>query len=428
MRQIWTALLLSTLLTGPAFAAPLAVVQQASRTTTGTQDFTSAGFGTPVAAMCAVGINTTLGTAAAHTGVGIGFTDGTRNVSIYQLAEDAVTTTNTRRRGNTSDILHVVNNTNTVVMRIQFSSWITDGVRLNYSVAPASAYRIACTLFGGEVAQAYADSASTPATIDTGTDVTAPGFQPDVVLVINNDSQAFNDVSTNNLGMSFGFAVRNSGGNPHPQMNQSWIDITGVTTTNIQGRTSNAFAGRVGNGGTDIEIQDFDGSGFTAMTRTVGAATTFGYLALRLNGISAKALSFASPTSTGNSAVTGTGFTPMGAILGIASATSVNTTYSDGNGEAWGLAMLTSGTQWCLGASSDDGVTTSNTETVTNSAPVCLRKDGAAQLAATFSSFDSDGLTLNYGTVDASARRVIGLFFQDPTASSAVRRRVMILP
>jgi len=423
MRSGAQILLAWCVLSGPALAAPLAVVQQPSRTTPGTQDFTSAGFGQPVAAMCAVGLNTTLGTAAAHTGVGIGFTDGTRNVSLYQRAEDAVTTTNTRRRGNATDVLHVVDNTNTVVMRVQFSSWITDGVRLNYSVAPGSAYRVACTLFGGPIAQAYAGVASTPSAINTGTPVTAPAFRPDVVLVINNDAQAFNDISASNLGMSFGFAVRNAAGNPHPQMNVSWIDINGVTTTNIQGRTGDAFAGRVGNGGTEIELQDFTASGFTAMTRTVGAATTFGYLALQLSGISAKALSFDSPTAIGNDSITGVGFRPMGALLGMSFAPAVNQTYSDGNGEAFGLSMLTSGAQWCLGVSSDDAVTTSNTETVTHSAPVCLRKDGAAQLSATFASFDSDGFTLNYSAVDASARRMIGLFFQEAATGSVGRLR-----
>lgn len=415
--MIWILLCLLVFGWSEAGASPMAVVQQASRTTTGTQDFTSSGFGTPVGVLCAVGINTTLNTQVDHVGVGIGFTDGTRHASIYQRSQDAQTTTVTRRRGNTVDVLHVVDNSNTVVMRVQFSAWITDGVRLNYSVAPASAYRVSCTLFGGEVAQAYVGSETTPATIDTGTDVTAPGFQPDVVFVINNDSQAFNDISTTNLGMSFGFAVRNAAGNPHPQMNQSWIDINGVTTTNVQGRTGDAFAGRVGNGSTQIELQDFDSSGFTAMTRTVGAATTFGYLALRLNGVSAKVLSFDSPTATGNDAITGVGFKPAGAIFSFSSATGVNTTYSDGDAEAWGMSMLTSTAQWCLGANSDDAVTTSNSDTITNSAPVCLRKDGAVEYAASFTSFDTDGFTLNYGTVDASARQLIGLFLSEPSST-----------
>lgn len=423
MRMIALVLIAWCVLSGPVLAAPMAVVQQASRTTTGTQDFTSSGFGTPVAAMCVVGINTTLGTAADHVGVGIGFTDGIRNVSVYQRSQDNVTTTVTRRRGNTADLLHVVDNTNTVVMRVQFSAWITDGVRLNYSVAPGSAYRVACTLFGGPIVQAYAGAASTPSAIDTGTPITAPAFQPDVVLVTNNDAQAFNDISASNLGMSFGFAVRNAAGNPHPQMNVSWIDINGVTTTNIQGRTGDAFAGRVGNGGTQIELQDFTASGFTAMTRTVGAATTFGYLALKLSGISAKALSFNSPTASGNDSITGVGFRPMGAILGMSFAPAVNQTYSDGNGEVFGLSMLTSGAQWCLGVSADDAVTTANVDTITHSAPVCLRKDGATALAATLTSFDGDGFTMNYGTADASPRRLIGLFFQEAATGSVGRLR-----
>lgn len=425
MRWI-TAALSICLFTSQAYAAPMAVVEQAARTTSGTQDFTATGFGTPVGVMCVATVNTTLGTAVDHAQFSVGFTDGTRNVSIYQRSQDAQTTTVTRRRGNTADVLHIVDHTNTVVMRVQFSAWITDGVRLNYSVAPASAYRVACTLFGGsEVAQAYADTAATPGVIDTGTDVTAPGFQPDVVLVLNLDSQAFNDISTNNIGMSVGFATRNAGGNPHPQMNLSWIDINGVTTTNVQGRTSNAFAGRVGNGGTQIELQDFDSSGFTAMTRTVAAATTFGYLALRLNGVSAKVLSFDSPTANGNDAITGVGFRPTGAIISYGSALAVNTTYADGDAEAWGLGMFTATTRWCMSVFSDDAVTTTDSQSVSDTAAVCSRKDAAAFLSASFTSFDSDGFTLNYSTSNASARQLIGLFFQSAGSSAfgPLRRR-----
>ena len=76
--MIYTILLVLILFASPSLAAEVVVVQQAARTTTGTQDFTSSGFGTPKAAMCMVGFGATNGTSVSHGVFSIGFTDGTR--------------------------------------------------------------------------------------------------------------------------------------------------------------------------------------------------------------------------------------------------------------------------------------------------------------------------------------------------------------
>lgn len=65
----------------------IAQVQQAAPTSTGTQDYTVSGFGTPKAALFIVTKATTNGTAADEFVLGFGATDGTRTWSIGAESE-----------------------------------------------------------------------------------------------------------------------------------------------------------------------------------------------------------------------------------------------------------------------------------------------------------------------------------------------------
>ena len=401
------------------YAADVAVVQQAGRTTVGTADFTSTGFGTPVAAMCMSSYGVSNGTSVAGVGFTIGFTDGTRQNTAFVRAKDGVTTTVTGQRADTTDILYYADQDGTTTGRVQFSAWITDGVRLNWSVAPASAYQVSCTLFGGSgVTNAYVNTVATPGTVDTSTTVNTVGFQPDVVIGVISGDGTYNDSNQSQGDISVGYAINGSS-----QKGMSWLDVTGLTTTSIVERNLSNRIGRSSNGTQQVEIQNFTSSGFDATTRTTGTAATLGYLALKLNGISATGLAIDSPTATGSQAITSITGTPQWGMLIAGGVQSIDSNVTTTDAESFGVSSFTSAAQSCFGISSDDGVGTSNADTVADAKPICLIKDNAAFYDASFTSFSSGTATFNYGTADGTTRKWTGLFLSASSGTGGAARR-----
>lgn len=413
--------LLTVFIASPASAVDVAVVQQAGRTTVGTADFTSTGFGTPVAVMCMSSYGVSNGTSVAGVGFTIGFTDGTRQNTAFVRAKDGVTTTLTGRRADTTDILYYADQDGTTTGRVQFSAWITDGVRLNWSVAPASAYQVSCTLFGGSgVTNAYVNTVATPGTADTSTTVNTVGFQPDVVIGVISGDGTYNDSNQSQGDISVGYAINGSS-----QKGMSWLDVTGLTTTSIVERNLSNRIGRSSNGTQQVEIQNFTSSGFDATTRTTGAAATLGYLALKFNGLSATGLAVTSPTATGSRSISSITGTPQWGMLIAGGVQSIDSTVTTTDAESFGVSSFTSAAQSCFGISSDDAAGTTNADTVADAKPICLIKDNAAFYDASFTSFGSGTATFNYGTANGTARQWTGLFISEATsaATSTTRRR-----
>jgi hypothetical protein len=363
------------------------------------------------------------GTSVTHVGFTIGFSDGTRQNTAFARSKDGVATTVTGRRADTTDILYYADQDGTTIGRVQFSAWITDGVRLNWSVAPASAYQVSCTLFGGTgVTNAYVNTVATPSTVDTSTTVNTVGFQPDVIIGAISGDGTYNDTNQAQGDISVGFATSTA------QKAMSWVDVNSVTTTSVVERTLSNRIGRSSNGTQQVEIQNFTSSGFDATTRTTGTAATVGYLALKFSGISPTILAIDSPTATGSQAITGITGTPQWGMLAGGSIQTVDSTITTTDAEAFGVSTFTSAAQSCFGISSDDGVATSNADTVADAKPICLIKDNAAFHTATFTSFSSGTATFNYSTANGTTRKWVGLFLSDsgasPSSFGPLRRRV----
>lgn len=396
-------------------AAEFAVVELDSRTTTGTQDFTSTGFGTPVAVLCMASRAATNGTAVNGAGFSVGASDGTRQWFASYRSETASNPTATGRRAGTVAILQL-STSGGITMEVAFSAWITDGVRLNYVTAPGSSVKVACTLIGGAgIAQAYVGTAASPGTVDTGTDVTAPNFQPDVVIGAVSDTSTFVNTNTAQGILSLGYAVRSASGNPHPQRCISILDVNAVTPSQLATYVSGNRIGRAPNTGfTMLEVQDFDAQGFTLMTRTFSQALTMGYLALRLTGgLVASVDTLISGDATGVQTFPGLGLTPQFALLGLSANTAVDTNEPDDNGEVFGAAMVTTGAQYVASTWSNDAAAASSTESFIDAKPLALRRNGALFARATFSSFGAGSMLLNFDSAPAS-RTWIGLFIGSP--------------
>ena len=124
-----------------------------------------------------------------------------------------------------------------------------------------------------------------------------------------------------------------------------------------------------------------------------------------------------SPTSTGNDSVTGTGFQPEALLSSLIYAATVDAAHSD--------------MSFCSGASdatqdsahsmeSEDAQGTSDTSSYSDAKIINLRdENGAEDVTATVSSFDSDGFTRNYTAVNVAARKGWDLALAEVSAGSA---------
>lgn len=391
-----------------------AIVKQAARTTTGTQDYTSSGFGTPVGALFFVTYGTANGTVVAHAHYGVGATDMTRSISGAALSEDAQAAADNFGIGDADDCLTILSTTGTVIGLARFSATVTDGVRINWTTAPGSGYLVTCVLFGGSgVTNAYASTMSVSATLDAETAVNI-GFQPDVVFVWSCIVSSWNGTSASqqagNGCLSFGVAVNDGSAT---QRSLTMRDTPTVSPTQSQNVFSDAYAFRYPvSGQVAVEIGNFVSTGFSNWRRlqATSSAKTMGFLALKFNALGVNLMTVDSPTGTGSYSITGAGFTPQFALMINSGLTAVNTiTATAGEADYFGVGLVDAdGVASSVGYYVQDNVSTTNTESVTNTTPVSL-SDGSAGAfqAETFTAYTSDGMTLNAGTVSTARKRAV---------------------
>lgn len=400
-----------------------AIVQQAALTgSPGTQDFTASGVGTPVGVIFFLTSGLTNGTVANHALLGMGATDGTRNISICTASKDGIAlgTTAARRRAFSDACLSLINEDGTLVIKAAFDSWITNGVRINYTNV-SSAFLVTCIfLYGPEITALRADVVNTPATIDTATTVSSLSAAPTFLITLSPTAAAtFGGGLITNAQLAIGI-VQNTGSDPPPQFGNCWSDAHAVSTTSVTHSSESALVARDMNPSTgrNVEIREFSATGFKAYTRSLAGATAVGFIAVTMSGLAAKAMSFDSPTGAGAQSITGiTGQTPQFALLLMNSATAYDTRDTSGNAEVFAVSVVTADAQYCHAITSDDGVTTTtNAEAVAHNQPVFLQKDGATFMSATFTSFGSEQLNWNFSTANGTARKWAGLFIQAPAS------------
>ena len=165
-----------------------------------------------------------------------------------------------------------------------------------------------------------------------------------------------------------------------------------------------------GTTGGAIQLKGFSSTGFSATTRIAASAYSTAYLAVKFpSGVGHWVGMVNSPASTGSSPVTGTGGKPsfIFQLQNLDTVTNVNqTNYQAG---AFGMGSFTSSSQSSICGSDQDNVSPTVTHSLADSKPVNLLKaDGTTNsaFAATFTSMDNDGYTLNYSAVyNANVRK-----------------------
>jgi hypothetical protein len=347
----------------------------------------------------------------------VGMTDGTTQFCMASGTEHNQATSDVGRRG-FSDMdavlaSHDAQSNQIVDGEASHVSLDADGFTINITndfTDPANPI-VHYIAFGGAGLSVDVNTVDLADAIDTAVDVTAPGFEPDVVITSYIGYFLDVDADTNNDDHSFslGWAVNPARQATNNQYSMMVASQDNVSPSNSISRFDDTRAGtsfRDGSIDAGYEIGSFDASGFSVTTRLAGATTneTMGYLALKL-GSDPKVYSTArtARTTIGDDVESGAGFQPNFLFgVGSAAVTAANT-----NTAGCSMAIgFTDGTNtYALMQHDQDAVTLTNTHNrVTNSQFMSANAHGGAiDWEATFSSFDASGWTINYGDAATAA-------------------------
>lgn len=221
----------------------------------------------------------------------------------------------------------------------------------------------------------------------TGTiETTGIGFIPVVVLFLYGDTLAWRN--------GFGVGISST-----EQWAGASTTIAGVSPTeNDKGfSASSCILVSAGDGTLDgaaeFVTSSAAGNGSFAINVTTAASASVDvyYIAIGGDDITANAGTFNSPTSTGNQAITGVGFTPRLVLLSNSLA---STSGPFQTGSAMMLGAATGASQWVASYEGSNLATPSVEDRYYNTDRVLAPTDGTS--SAAFVSNDSDGFTINY--------------------------------
>jgi hypothetical protein len=392
-------------------------------TPTYTQDFTVPGWSMAAAnikaAMFIVSRATTDGVPTDHAILSVGITDGGRSFAFGASAQHGVDTSVRYRVRSQTRCIWILDLGATSDAHATFNSWIDDGVRINWTDAPSSAWIVTCILFAGTDLSAYVGD-WVPATTAIGVETTvtvSPAFPVDQLIVLSGSGTTYGDSTwVTPKHISMGFADRST---PIVQGGIFAIYPTNATASTGSLTVSNLYAARVASTSVQ-EIIEFTASGFRAKSTLAGVNVRFAYLALGYAGAvshSVKMVSSPGFVEVPADIVTATTFKPQFVLQMPLSAYLLNTALTAGEGTAapgcgvFGLAAFNVTESVSHFVSDDNAADPMNTESYTNNALVVRSDTGITLCEASLGSFDDTGYTLNYTTVNLNSG----------TASSIIR-------
>ena len=395
---------------------PIKQTRVALNTTTGTQDITISGIGTPKAAMVILQNASTDDTNTANATACIGFTDGTRGVHSWINSRNGVSSSSTRRRTGDNSWGFSYDPSGFVVTDFDFQSWITDGVRINITSANGDdCFATFVFFYGSDVLNVYCDLVQLTS---TSLNVTAPNFEPDLVIVAGN-GDASQDTRTVHAIQSYGFAINdvsetNAGLFYYDENSQTTMD-------NGQYVSNTACAGQYFNGTLSYQtsVDTFDSQGFTFTSTAATGNDYVIYLAVEFDALDLSLTVEDSPASTGSYSITA-GFTPQFSMLLASRTTAVNTGDTTNAGQLT-LYTVDGTNDYSAVYSSEDAVSTSDTVTRSSSGKVVtLDNTSAVENEGTFTSFGASGPTFNFTSVGASQHKWVHLSIEEASAGGLI--------
>jgi len=372
---------------GPAADVLIDTALFSANTSSGNQTFNIPAFGgkVPKAAMFEVVATTVASEAKGAIGlVSKGFTDGTTHYAMYHNLD-------LRRRQQKSSSV-VFGYDGTTAFDATFVSFGTDEVTINWSTAPASAWKIRVYLFGGDDLESKVNYVTGVAT--TGT-VVAVGFEPNFVFALSvcTGSSLQNGV---NGSMSTGIIGNDGAGGIFQRVISHLASSGSGWDTGVY---SVAVASKSGTGTPSytISLGSFDASGFTATANNATpAAHHSGYLSIRLTGSQTAVGAHVSPTTDSSNSLTGLPFQPSKVFWLLPAANGTDQSWQGGGWGYMASGNVNSNQLWLSFSAATINLGYSTTRLRSMSSD----NSANSRMIATLTSFNSDGWTLNWVDVN----------------------------
>lgn len=342
---------------------------------TGNQDITISGFGTPKAAIFLWAPVTTLDTPSANNTGCIGFTDG--SASICSGWHDPAGTDGDFRILQNDSVLAQVSNqsaTPTYTRRATFVSWITDGIRIN-NVSASTATYVTVILIGTDASLSVDVGYDTMPNNSISKNVSI-GFKPRLLLSIAALDKTFNNSSaTAGIvgGVNFAAAALNVNGTSagSSQMRSArvgsdtqglLVDSQPVASSGFYATLAHYDAGAGNEADDGFTVQNLAGS-------SVIDGDGFGWLAIGgsdaeiLAAVVSETIPTTASTPSARNFTGGSGtpaWTPK-AVLNLGTYLTALNTYNDtGQGSGAAIGIVTASEQSCHSWATKDGATTTD--------------------------------------------------------------------
>lgn len=290
--------------------------------------------------------------------------------------------------------------------RAEVDSFITNGVRLNWLDSPGSAWMITILFFAGSI-QAHAGYVDLDNGIHTR-DATGLGFEADMVFHGAIDQISGSDDTYVNA-LSCGVSHNDGAGGitEYAVVNQAASGQTEGYLVKLHKEA--AIVMNFWNTGLldwFATTQDYDSDGFTYNVQNGGSNWSFAFfLALKFTEESA-VFEFSTPTSPGQDAYSGLGFTPSCAGMILSGAEAQDVAYVDNRAGTVGMAWWDGTDELCNTISGEDEADPTNTQSLSDDRAIAVPDDDGVLLQeAAFVSMDEDGFTLDWSNVHGTAKK-----------------------
>jgi len=405
----------------------MVTTQAAASLLGGNQDITTPKLaGEPPSAVWTIGVRAITNNAALNNAGGYyGASDGTRQWVVAGSSENNVNPQNSYRRGATDELIMWLDpNTGAVDGEANFNSFIPNGIRITWGNVPASAYLMTFIFWAGDDVSTYANIA-TLGNVGVPTVVNTVPFMLDVGLFASH-ATTIDDTSYQYYYQSTGFYVND--GADTQRCSAHVFDDNVIPSAEYASYSETYAVAQTGvaalSWGGQVSAPNV--TGFT-ITPGVGNAggDQVGYLCLNFNGkIGVYGTTLNAPIAVGDNTVSGVGFEPQGAMLGLTQLTAVATVATADAGSV-GMSVIDEMDQYCNSVQDEDNQNPTDTQSICDDQVLRLRDDdGTASHTATFSGFNSDGWVWNFTATEGTATKWWLLAFGKEAAPAATASRI----
>ncbi|MFQ6069308.1 MAG: hypothetical protein ACE5LC_02155 [Candidatus Aminicenantales bacterium] len=382
---------------------------------TGSQSVTGLGF-QPKAVLFWITDLTSAGSGS-YARFGRGWTDGTNQGAVATAWDDSSGVSNSRDRIVNTKCITLIDHSGAILAEAGIVSFDSDGFTINWSTAGGSRLVTYLALGGDALTNVKVGGFIYPTT--TSYSETGLGFQPEVVLFMGVESAtAFGN--TTRGGHGFGVAISST--NRHSDAHR-WRDGKVGASSGSSGLDTNyalVFADDTTTPEMALDLVSMDSDGFT-LTKDVGGTKQAAVIYLALRGISVARGTLTQPTTTGNQSITGLGFRPAVVLFDGGDKATADGFEQDAEMVAGIAASSTKRASFWIGSVSYSSPYPSDTDLSTTSVIRSLTP-GTPTLdaAADFVSWDSDGFTIDWTTVDSTQRKIGWVALGPPSGATFV--------